>query len=115
MNLLFNKEIENKKPFFKSFKNYFGLGVYSCKQLKTAIGVSDKITTVLLISKKKIMLTHIIKNIFPLIVNKLNFYVWYNKKRLLFINSFKGNKHLFKLPVRGQRTKTNAKTVKKQC
>jgi small subunit ribosomal protein S13 len=113
MNLLFNKEIENKKSFFKNFKNYFGLGIYSCKQLKTIIGVSDKIAIILLISKKKIVLTHIIKNVFPLIVNKLNFYVWYNKKRLLFINSFKGNKHLFKLPVRGQRTKTNAKTVKK--
>jgi small subunit ribosomal protein S13 len=113
MILLFNKEIENKKSFFKSFNNYFGLGIYSCKQLKTVIGVSDKITTTLLISKKKVMLTHIMKNIFPLIINKLNFYVWYNKKRLLFIDSFKGNKHLFKLPVRGQRTKTNAKTVKR--
>jgi len=113
MSLLFNKEIKNKKSFFKNFKNYFGLGIYSCKQLKNVIGVSNKITIILLISKKKVMLTHIIKNIFPLIINKLNLYVWHNKKRLLFINSFKGNKHLFKLPVRGQRTKTNAKTVKK--
>jgi small subunit ribosomal protein S13 len=113
MNLFFNKQIKNKKSFFKNFKNYFGLGVYSCKQLKTITGISDKIAITLLVSKKKIMLTHIIKNIFPLIINKLNLYVWFNKKRLLFINSLKGNKHLLKLPVRGQRTKTNAKTVKK--
>ncbi|BBA85244.1 30S ribosomal protein S13 [endosymbiont of Sipalinus gigas] len=36
-----------------------------------------------------------------------------NIKRLIDINSYRGLRHKKKLPVRGQRTRTNAKTIKK--
>ena len=36
-----------------------------------------------------------------------------NIKRLIDINSFRGKRHLKGLPVRGQRTKTNARTSRK--
>ncbi len=39
--------------------------------------------------------------------------VMLNIKRLIDINSYRGLRHKKKLPVRGQRTKTNAKTCKK--
>lgn len=35
-----------------------------------------------------------------------------NIKRLKEINSFKGVRHIKKLPVRGQRTKTNSRTIR---
>lgn len=35
-----------------------------------------------------------------------------NIKRLMEINCYRGQRHKRKLPVRGQRTKTNARTVK---
>ena len=35
-----------------------------------------------------------------------------NVKRLKDINSYRGSRHMKKLPVRGQRTKTNTRTVR---
>ena len=37
-----------------------------------------------------------------------------NIKRLIEIGSFRGSRHRFNLPVRGQRTKTNARTRRGQ-
>ena len=37
-----------------------------------------------------------------------------NIKRLIMIRSFRGKRHRSRLPVRGQRTRTNAKTRKRQ-
>jgi len=36
-----------------------------------------------------------------------------NIKRLIFIKSYRGFRHLKNLPVRGQRTKTNSRTARK--
>jgi len=35
-----------------------------------------------------------------------------NIKRLKDVNSYRGNRHIHRLPARGQRTKTNARTLK---
>lgn len=35
-----------------------------------------------------------------------------NIKRLIDINAYRGNRHIRRLPVRGQRTKTNSRTVR---
>jgi len=37
-----------------------------------------------------------------------------NIKRLIDINSFRGRRHLKGLPVRGQRTRTNTRTSRRQ-
>lgn len=39
--------------------------------------------------------------------------VFYNIKRLIRINSYRGYRHLKKLPSRGQRTRTNSRTSRK--
>jgi hypothetical protein len=86
--------LKTKKPFLKNFKIYFGVGNYSINQLKIVTGIANNIFITVLIYKKKAILTSAIKNILPLVLNKLRFYIWSHKKRLLFINSFKGNCHL---------------------
>lgn len=40
--------------------------------------------------------------------------VFINIKRLIDIGSYRGRRHKYNLPVRGQRTKTNAKTSKQR-
>ncbi|MGX7582582.1 30S ribosomal protein S13 [Candidatus Vidania fulgoroideorum] len=40
--------------------------------------------------------------------------IFYNIKRLIRINSYRGSRHLKKLPTRGQRTRTNSKTSRKR-
>jgi small subunit ribosomal protein S13 len=112
MAIIFNREIKNKKLITENLICYYGLGIYSIKQIKQFLGVSDKIPFFFILFKKKNTLLVTIKNILPLVLDKLNFLNWCNKKRMLFISCYKGFKHAYKLPTRGQRTKTNAKTVK---
>ena len=54
-----------------------------------------------------------VKHNTPVILDKLSYYTWVNRKRLLHIRCYRGIRHFLKLPVRGQRTHTNAKTVKR--
>ncbi len=54
------------------------------------------------------------KKIFDyLIEGDLKRYIMLNIKRLIDINCYRGLRHKKGLPVRGQRTKTNSKTCKK--
>lgn len=61
-----------------------------------------------------------LKNLYLFIERQKNFennlkkIVNNNIERLSFIKAYRGFRHLSKLPVRGQRTRTNAKTQKKK-
>ena len=79
MTFFFNKNVQNKHSFYTNFKKYYGLGGYSLCHIKSTAGIIGHISIILLISKKKLIVTQVIKNIFPLIANKLNFFIWMNK------------------------------------
>ena len=63
--------------------------------------------------KKATIIFLSVKHNTPVILDKLSYYIWVNRKRLLHIRCYRGIRHFLKLPVRGQRTHTNAKTVKR--
>jgi len=113
MVVLFNKDLENKKFLEKNLQKYYGIGVYSAKQIISSLGVTAKTPTHVVIAKKRQLLFLSIKHNTPLILDKLSYYIWLNQKRLLYIRCYKGVRHFLKLPVRGQRTHTNAKTIKR--
>ena len=56
-------------------------------------------------------------NIYLYIKKKFNFFLYdlkmSNLKNIKFIRSYRGWRHIFNLPVRGQRSHTNARTRKK--
>lgn len=79
-------------------RKIFGLNIRK-KPRKLRLKVKDKIKKIL--SKKKVDKSLNIK-----IQNIIQFYIE--------IKSYKGLRHKFKYPVRGQRTRTNAKTIKKK-
>jgi small subunit ribosomal protein S13 len=113
MVVLFNKDLENKKFLFKNLQKYYGIGVYSSKQILASLGVTTQTPTYIVIAKKRQLLFLSIRHNTPVILDKLSCYIWLNRKRLLHIRCYRGVRHFLKLPVRGQRTHTNAKTVKR--
>jgi small subunit ribosomal protein S13 len=113
MVVLFNKDLENKKFLFKNLQKYYGIGVYSSKQILASLGVTTQTPTHIVIAKKRQLLFLSIRHNTPVILDKLSCYIWLNRKRLLHIRCYRGVRHFLKLPVRGQRTHTNAKTVKR--
>jgi len=113
MVVLFNKDLENKKFLEKNLQKYYGVGAYSAKQVLASLGVTSKSPTHVVIAKKRQLLFLSVKYNTPLILDKLSYYIWLNRKRLLSIRCYKGVRHFLRLPVRGQRTHTNAKTIKR--
>jgi small subunit ribosomal protein S13 len=113
MVVLFNKDLENKKFLENNLKKYYGIGTYSAKQILSSLGVTAKAPTHVVIAKKRQLLFLSVKHNTPIILDKLSYYIWLNRKRLLYIRCYRGIRHFLKLPVRGQRTHTNAKTIKR--
>jgi len=102
---------KNKK---KSLKNKsFGLGFSKKNLLSKKFGLNSR--------KKPRKLKNIQKNKISKFLSKNNKILGKKlkikiKKRIEFyinMKNYKGMRHKFKYPVRGQRTRTNAKTIKK--
>ena len=89
----------------------FGIGRTTSQQILDAIGV-DVSTRVRNLTEDEVnrIREHIEKNL--KVEGDLRRDVTQNIKRLIEINCYRGVRHRRSLPVRGQRTKTNARTRK---
>ena len=106
-----NKEIKKKKVFLNDFGNNFGINKKKIKNLCCRFGLNP-MNKNLTIKKKNIAL--VAKN-FKMKKYGKNLKLQ-NKKVIRFlyqIRAYRGIRHKLKLPSRGQRTKTNAKTKKR--
>ncbi|AFP84185.1 ribosomal protein S13 [Candidatus Carsonella ruddii HT isolate Thao2000] len=104
-------KISEKKNILFGLTKIYGIGIKLsnkiCKKLK--IDVKKKVFNLSNIEFE--LLNNFIKKI--IIENDLKLLIKENLKRILNLNSYKSYRHKKKLPCRGQRTKTNAKTRKK--
>lgn len=113
MGYLLNTYIEEeKKPIFIALQSVYGLGkkraILVCNKFgvpKTAAFKDISLTT-------KTKLLNYIKVTF-IINNDLKKELIENQTKLLSINHYRGHRKNNNRPVRGQRTHTNAKTIKK--
>lgn len=103
-NLITNFTILNK------FKKVYGLNFYGCKQICFYFGFRYNI-------KVDFLTIRDLTNIYLFLKNNFNFFLFdlklKNVKRIKFLKTYKGWRHIFNLPVRGQRSHTNAKTRKR--
>jgi small subunit ribosomal protein S13 len=100
-----------KKSFLQSFQSTFGIGKKRVCQLRLKCGINPSFFN----SKSKMIVNKKIKRFFTKSIFSTELRAQ-NKKYFNFfwtIRIYKGFRHKFKLPGRGQRTKTNAKTKKK--
>jgi len=100
-----------KRSTKKNFKKIAGIGNKNINIIYSEIGLNPRIFQVVVKPKQDRTLNYLIKKIsfnktLKIKIKKIiNFYI--------NIKTYKGLRHQSKQPVRGQRTHTNAKTVKK--
>ncbi|WMC18781.1 MAG: 30S ribosomal protein S13 [Enterobacteriaceae bacterium PSpicST2] len=100
---------ENKYTLFALTK-IFGIGKSRAKQICLKFNINDKIKIKNLNFKQIEYIREYISNL--LVEGDLRREIKLNIKRLIDIKCYRGLRHRNKLPVRGQRTKTNARTSK---
>jgi small subunit ribosomal protein S13 len=111
---LFESEISENKPIFVSLTQIYGIGHFTAVLICKKLGFSKNLK-IKDLSKEQIL--KIIKTIELLklnIASDLKKSNLLNSKNLVSIKSYKGLRRNQGLPVRGQRTHTNARTAKKR-
>lgn len=89
----------------------FGIGLQTSKKIISSIGLSPDLRTDKLSDKDVEKIRRYIEENIK-VEGQLRSEVSQNIKRLKEIQSYRGYRHMRGLPVRGQRTKTNARTRK---
>lgn len=87
----------------------FGIGPTSSKQILARTGISEDIKVRDLTEEQSSLIRNVIDNDFK-VEGDLRRETQFNIKRLIDISCVRGLRHRRNLPVRGQRTRTNART-----
>ena len=110
---LFETELPEKKSIYYSLQKIYGLNNSQVKFICKTLGYSLNVKISQLSKDQLNQLIKFIENSSIIINNdlkKLNYKIF---KNLIDIKSYKGLRRLNNLPVRGQRTRTNAKTSRR--
>ncbi|MDH3216324.1 MAG: 30S ribosomal protein S13 [Candidatus Krumholzibacteria bacterium] len=104
-------DIPNDKRLVISLTYIYGIGPTSAVQICEKTGVDPSRRVKDLNEEESIKIRNIIENDYK-VEGALRGEVSYNIKRLMDIGCYRGQRHKRGLPVRGQRTSTNARTRK---
>ncbi|WGS66147.1 30S ribosomal protein S13 [Enterobacteriaceae bacterium ET-AT1-13] len=102
--------IPENKHILIALTSIFGIGKSRSKKICLKFNINEKINIKQLNIKTIDSIREYISNF--LVEGDLHRDIKLNIKRLIDINCYRGLRHSNKLPVRGQRTKTNARTSK---
>jgi small subunit ribosomal protein S13 len=111
---LFDSELPNNKLLSFALCNLYGLGKAHISIICKKLGFSKNLTLQSLSKEQISKLIHHIESSNILIAGDLLKVRLLQAKKLVFIKSYRGLRRSQGLPVRGQRTHTNAKTSKKR-
>ena len=106
-------EIPNTKKVNKSLKNVYGLGKKKTNLICKKLGIAKNSQTDDLSSRHIISMSQYVLDSKFLITNNLKKENLLLFQKLVNIKSLRGLRKIKGLPVRGQRTHTNAKTSRK--
>jgi len=104
-------ELPRDKRIEVALTYIYGIGPTSAKQILTDTNVNPDIRVNQLTEEDVIKLRNLIENDYK-VEGNLRSEIAMNIKRLIDIGSYRGLRHRRGLPLRGQRTKTNARTRK---
>lgn len=110
---LLETELQDKKSLFIALKSIFGIGKYHSLIFCKKLGFTKNLKVFELTQKQKFNLIKVIENSNILINSDLKLLLITEQKKLINIKSYRGLRKLKGFPVRGQRTRSNAKTSKK--
>jgi small subunit ribosomal protein S13 len=103
--------IPDNKPIVISLGYLYGIGRKSAQQVLKETKIDPQVRAKSLTSEQLNLITEVIKKNYR-VEGDLKRDVMMNIKRLKDIMSWRGMRHMRGLPVRGQRTKTNTRTVR---
>ena len=105
-------EIPNEKRIEASLPYIYGIGPSGARKILEQAEIDPNIRTGELSDEQLSQIIHIVNSNGILIEGDLRREIQANMKRLQQINCYRGILHRRGMPVRGQRTKTNARTRK---
>lgn len=109
---ILNTNLPNKKKIFIGLQYIFGIGATKALKICQSIGISKKTPIKMLTLPIKTQIIVYIEE--HLQVNdNLKQFLSKIKEQQRYLKTYRGVRLGFKLPRRGQRTRTNAKTAKK--
>lgn len=98
-------------PFFKRINKIFGINKSTILKIYKKIGINTKINIIKISKIKKWKIQKYLQ--FQLIETPLQDLIKNNILKQINVRTYKGLRHKYNYPVRGQRTHTNCKTQKK--
>ncbi|MGB9847766.1 MAG: 30S ribosomal protein S13 [Minisyncoccia bacterium] len=106
-----NVNIPDNKPIFVSLSYIYGIGQSLARKVLNMANINQNKKAKDLTTEEINRLQNIIETNYK-IEGDLRREIQSNIRRLKDINCYRGIRHLRKLPVRGQRTKTNSRTIR---
>lgn len=110
---LFESELPENKSVLFALTKIFGLGLSEAHNVTKKLGLNSNFKIKHVSKDQRTQLLFILDNLPFKVGNDLKKKKLINKKKLLSIKSYRGIRAWKGLPVRGQRTHTNARTSRK--
>ncbi len=110
---IFETELNTNKPVFIALQQIFGIGVFTSEKICNSLGFSINYKIKDLTKYQYFLLLKRIDDLDLLLSSDLKKKITLNNSRYISIKSYRGLRKLQGLPIRGQRTHTNAKTARR--
>jgi small subunit ribosomal protein S13 len=110
---IFESELSNNKRISRALLSIYGIGGRSSKLICNKLGFASNFKIKFLTKKQVTKLIKRIERTNLLLGSELKKSKILINKKFIDINSYKGIRKKRNLPVRGQRTHSNAKTIRK--
>jgi len=104
-------DLPKEKPIWVALQSIYGIGSTSSKRIMGAAGIAPGIRVKELSEEQVAQIRDVIDKQYK-VEGDLRREVQSNIKRLVEIGCYRGTRHRMRLPVHGQRTRTNARTKK---
>jgi small subunit ribosomal protein S13 len=104
-------DLPKEKPIWVGLQSIYGIGAASSKRIMAATGINPGIRVKELTEEQVGQIRDILDKQYK-VEGDLRREVQSNIKRLIEIGCYRGTRHRMRLPVHGQRTRTNARTKK---
>nr|AYO28713.1 ribosomal protein S13 [Neotessella volvocina] len=111
---ILGNNLPNKKKIYVALTCIYGIGIPTSKKILKSLNISENIRVSELSDGDISAIRDFLEKENFKLEGDLKRFVSLNIKRLIDINSFRGKRHIKGLPVRGQRTRTNNRTSRRQ-
>lgn len=106
-------DLKNKTKVIFGISKLFGLGLFIVKLMFNELNISFDFRIKDMTQNIYVKILKWIETNNLIVENSLKQKINSDVERLKFIKTYRGMRHIYLLPVRGQRTKTNASSVKR--